>query len=314
MNKISLFIFIVLMSFFNNVDANDKLLLLLDWFPNPSHAPIFAAKQNGFFHEQKLDVEIIGPADPSDPPKLVAAGKADIAITYEPQFIEQIDRGLPLITIGTLIDKPLNCLVVLKNSSIKTLADLKGKRIGNSGTSASNVTLKTMLSTVGLRLADVELINVHYNLIQALLTHNIDATIGIMRNFELIQLSLAGFPARTFYPEQYGMPPYSELILVTRKDLIHDPRLPRFLKALNKGVAYLHQHPEETWLQFSKDHPELNNKLNHLAWNATLPYFSQTPSTFNEKEWLQFARFLQENGLIKTVKPINDYAINIEKE
>jgi putative hydroxymethylpyrimidine transport system substrate-binding protein len=297
------------MLIFKNVNANEKLTLLLDWFANPSHAPIFVAQQNGFFKEQHLDVEIIGPADPSDPPKLVAAGKADIAITYEPQFMEQVDQGLPLIRIGTLIDKPLNCLVVLKTSSIKTLADLKGKRVGYSGSGINNITLKTMLKTAGLNISDIELINVHYNLTQALFSHKVDAATGFMRTFELIQLSLAGYPALAFYPEQYGIPTYSELILITRKNLITDPRLPRFLRALKKGTDYLHQHPEESWQQFSKNHPELNNELNHQAWKATLPYFNQNPIAFNAKEWLQFARFLQQNGLIKNVKPINDYAI-----
>jgi len=294
---------------FKNVNANEKLTLLLDWFANPSHAPIFVAQQNGFFKEQHLDVEIIGPADPSDPPKLVAAGKADIAITYEPQFMEQVNQGLPLVRIGTLIDKPLNCLVVLKSSSIKTLADLKGKRIGYSGSGINNITLKTMLKTAGLNLNDIELTNVHYSLTQALLSHKIDAATGFMRNFELIQFSLMNYPVLAFYPEQYGIPTYSELIFITRKNLTMDPRFPRFLKALKKGADYLQQHPEESWQQFSKNHPELNNELNHQAWNATLPYFSQNPNTFNTKEWLQFARFLQQNGLIKNVKPINDYAI-----
>jgi putative hydroxymethylpyrimidine transport system substrate-binding protein len=110
----------------------EKLVILLDWFANPNHAPLFVAQQQGYFKEYGLDVELLGPADPSDPPKLVAAGKADIAITYQPQFMEQVDQGLPLIRIGTLIDKPLACLVVLKKGPIQSIQDLKGKRIGYS--------------------------------------------------------------------------------------------------------------------------------------------------------------------------------------
>src|SRR5579872_4368437 len=93
--------------------ANEKLTVMLDWFMNPSHASLFVAEQQGFFKQQGLDVELISPADSADPPKLVAAGKIDIAITYEPQFIEQVEHDLPLIRIGTLIDKPLNCITVL---------------------------------------------------------------------------------------------------------------------------------------------------------------------------------------------------------
>src|SRR5437879_3195671 len=124
------FIFLTTFFIYSTTEAAEKLTVLLDWFANPDHAPLFVAAQQGYFKEVGLDVNLIGPADPSDPPKLVAAGKADIAITYEPQLIEQVEQGLPLIRIATLIDKPLACLAVLNNSSIKTIRDLKGKRIG----------------------------------------------------------------------------------------------------------------------------------------------------------------------------------------
>ena len=96
--------------------AADKITLVLDWFPNPDHAPLFVALQQGFFKQQDLAVTLVTPADPSDPAKLVAASKADIAIGYEPQLLLQIDQGLPLVEIGKLIDKPLTTLVVLDNS------------------------------------------------------------------------------------------------------------------------------------------------------------------------------------------------------
>lgn len=125
---------------------SQKLTVLLDWFPNPNHAPLFVAQAKGFFQEEGLTVDLIGPADPADPPKLVAAGKADIAITYEPQFMQQVDRGMPLIRIGTLIDKPLNCIVVLKQSTIKSLRDLKGKTIGYSNGDMDSAILNVMLT------------------------------------------------------------------------------------------------------------------------------------------------------------------------
>jgi putative hydroxymethylpyrimidine transport system substrate-binding protein len=282
--------------------ANVKLVVLLDWFANPDHAPLFVAEQQGYFKEAGLDVELIGPADPSDPPKLVAAGKADIAITYEPQFIEQVDQGLPLIRIGTLIDKPLDCLAVLKNSDIHSLHDLKNKQIGYSSGGVTDLALKTMLEKNGLHLNDVQ---------QALLTKKVDAVTGMMRTFEVIQMELAGHPAQIFLPEQNGVPTYNELIFVANKKNIHDPRLPKFLSALQKGTNYLKSHPEETWNVFAKSHPELNDQLNHRAWQATLPYFALNPNQFNQKEWLQFASFMQKNGLIKKVQPINEYAIKL---
>jgi len=299
----------ILLIYQTTLYANQKLTILLDWFANPSHAPLFVAQQQGYFNEVGLDVELLGPADPTDPPKLVAAGKANLAITYEPQFIEQVDQGLPLVRIGTLIDKPLNCLVVLKNSAIHTIHDLKNKRIGYSSGGVTSIALKTMLENNGVNLNDVQPINVHYDLTQALLAKKVDAVTGMMRTFEIIQMELTGEPARVFLPEENGVPTYSELIFVVNKKNIHDPRLVKFLSALQKGVDYLKQHPEETWMTFAKAHPELNDQLNHRAWQATLPYFASYPSAFNPKEWLQFAQFMQKNGLIKKVQPIENYAV-----
>jgi putative hydroxymethylpyrimidine transport system substrate-binding protein len=291
----------------------EKLTVLLDWFANPDHAPLFVAEQQGFFKAQELDVQLIGPADPSDPPKLVAAGKADIAITYEPQLMEQIDEGLPLIRIGTLIDQPLNCLVVLADSSIKTIADLKGKNVGYSTGDVSSVALKTMLENNNLSLSDVKHINVHYDLSQALLTKRIDAATGMIRTFEPIQLELAGHPARLFLPEKNGVPNYSELVFVVNKNNVTDKRFKRFMLAVAQGTEYLRKNPQLTWEQFAKSHPELNDELNRRAWFATLPYFTKDPNYFNKTEWIAFADYMHKNKLIKKTQPIATYAINISQ-
>jgi putative hydroxymethylpyrimidine transport system substrate-binding protein len=285
----------------------DKLTVLLDWFMNPDHAPLFVTKEKGYFAQKNLDVDLIGPADPADPPKLVAAGKADIAITYQPEFLEQVDQGLPLIMIGTLINKPLTCLVVMKNSAIKSIHDLKGKQIGYSGGGKNNAILKIMLEKHGMSLNDVNMINIHYNLTQALLSGKVDAVTGMMRNFEVTQIELTGSPALAFYPEEHGMPNYSELVFVVNNKTPSDSRYSRFLSALQLGTAYLRSHPEETWREFAKTYPELNNELNRRAWFATIPYFADKPAAVDTKAFVHFAQFMQKNGLIKTVQPLTRY-------
>ncbi len=312
MKKILILVLTLLLQ--TNAYAAEKLVVLLDWFANPSHAPLFVAQQQGFFKAAGLDVELIGPSDPSDPPKLVAANKADIAITYEPQLIEQISRGLPLLRIGTLMDKPLNCLTVLKDSDIHSIKQLAGKRIGHSNGGMSSVMLKTMLEKNGLQLKEVELINVHYDLTQALLAKKVAAVTGMMRTFEVIQMELAGHPARIFLPEENGVPTYNELVLVINKDHRNDPRLRGFLTALQKGVTYLQQHPEETWQAFAKTHPALNDQLNHRAWMASLPYFAKIPAKFNAGEWQQFIQFMLKNQLIEKAYPVSNYAIELKIE
>jgi putative hydroxymethylpyrimidine transport system substrate-binding protein len=291
------------------IAAPEKLSVILDWFPNPDHAPLIIAKEQGFFAEQNLDVELIGPADPTDPPKWVATGKADIGITYEPQFISQVDQGLPLIRIGTLIDKPLDCILALKDSGIHNFNDLKGKRIGSGSGGVNAIMLKSMLRFHGLSDSDVEIINVRYSLTQALLAHKVDAVSGMMRNVEIPLIESKKQQVITFYPEDNGIPNYSVLIFVTHTNNVHDARLPRFLHALKKAVAWLDKHPQQGWNSFAAAYPESNNAVNREVWFATIPYFAEYPAEFNPIEWHKFAAYMYENKMIRKLQPASRYAI-----
>ena len=132
MKNYTIYLFVIITLLFNNAIADDKVTLLLDWFINPDHGPVIIANEKSIFKEEGLEVEIISPANPADPPKLGAAGKADIAISYQPQLHMQVHEGLPLVRVGTLVATPLNCLLVLKDGPIKKLSDLKNKKIGYS--------------------------------------------------------------------------------------------------------------------------------------------------------------------------------------
>jgi putative hydroxymethylpyrimidine transport system substrate-binding protein len=145
--------------------ATEKFTLLLDWYVNPDHAPLVVAKEGGYFERAGLDVEMVVASDASAPAKLVAAGKADAAITYQPDLMLQLKAGLPLVRFGTLIETPLNCLITLKDGPIKSLADLKGKTVGYSIAGFEDAYLAAFLKSSGLTVADVKSVNLHYNLI-----------------------------------------------------------------------------------------------------------------------------------------------------
>ncbi|MBN8996140.1 MAG: ABC transporter substrate-binding protein [Rhizobiales bacterium] len=291
--------------------AADKLTVLLDWFVNPDHAPLVVAKEQGYFAKQGLDVELIAPADPSAPPRLVAAGQGDIALDYQPSLMLQVKEGLPLVRFGTLIDSPLNCLIVLKDGPIKSIADLRGKKIGYSVASFQDAYLDAILKSAGLTRKDVTEVNVNFNLVTALLSGQVDAAIDGYRNFELIQLGLEGKPGLAFFPEDHGVPRYDELVYVVAKGKDGDPRLPRFLAAVKEATDFILAHPAEARDIFMKSHPDLNDALNREAFAATLPYFAKDPAALDVGRYDRFAGFLKESGLLDAIPPIDTYAVEV---
>lgn len=292
--------------------AGTRMTVLLDWFVNPDHAPLVVAQERGDFAAAGLDVELIAPADPNDPPKLLAAGKADLAVGYQPQLHLQVAEGLPLVRVGTLIATPLNTVIALADGPVKTMKDLKGRKVGFSVAGFEDAVLSTMLRNAGLTANDVTLVNVNFALSTSLLSGQVDAVVGGYRNFELNQMAIEGKPGRAFFPEEEGVPAYDELILVARKDGAADPRVRSFLSAVEKATLFLLNHPEEAHALFVKGRPELDDELNRRAWKDTLPRFTASPRALDPARYAAFAAFLKQNGLINEARPVADYAVTVE--
>ncbi|WP_436638885.1 ABC transporter substrate-binding protein [Microbaculum sp. FT89] len=291
--------------------AADKLTVLLDWFVNPDHAPLIVAAEKGYFADQGLDVELVPPADPSAPPRLVASGQADIAVSYQPNLHMQVKEGLPLTRIGTLVETPLNSLVVLEDGPIADIAALKGKTIGFSVGGFEDALLGAMLETAGLTLDDVKLVNVNFSLSPSLFAGQVDAVIGAFRNFELNQMDIEERPGRAFYPEENGVPVYDELVFIARNDALDDDRLSRFVTAVEQATIWLTNHPEEGWDLFAAKYPELNDELNERAWFDTLPRFAKRPAALDTGRYARFAAFMKDRGLIDEIVPVETYAVEL---
>jgi putative hydroxymethylpyrimidine transport system substrate-binding protein len=262
------------------------------------------AKQQGFFKQHGLHVNLIAPADPSDTTKLVALGKADIGISSDPELILLVGRNLPLLRIGALIDQPM---VALASYDVKKLADIKGKTIGYAVGGIDKIILKVMLQHVGLKITDVNLVDVHYNLVQALLSKRVDAVTGAMRDYEIPQLKLEGMNTHSFYPEDYGMPRYGELNYVVNRAHRHDARIPKFLAALKQATQFINQHPNKSWRIMVRQHPELKTPLNKLSWKMTHPLFAQQPSLTHKPRIMALAALFKKEAVISEVKSYNHY-------
>lgn len=287
--------------------AQEKLTVLLDWFVNPDHAALVVAKQGGFFARAGLDVTLIEPADPSAPPRLVAAGQGDIAVSYQPNLYLQVKEEIPVRRIGGIVGTPLNSLVVLADGPVKTLADLKGRTVGYSIAGFEEALLGTMLESAGLKLSDVKLVNINFALTPALAAKQVDAVIGAFRNFELTELKLEGKAGLAFYPEEHGVPAYDELIYIARHDKAGDPRFVKFMDAVEAATTFTLNHPDDAWKLFIAAQPKLDDALNRQAWADTLPRLQASPRALDAHRYARFADYMKARGLIDKIEPLARY-------
>ncbi|MBB2177326.1 ABC transporter substrate-binding protein [Gluconacetobacter johannae] len=288
--------------------APETVTIILDWFLNADHAALLAAEYSGAFRRHGLQVKLIAPADPGSPARLVAAGQADLAISYQTQLGMLAEQGIPLLRVGTLIDTPLDTLIAAPG--IRSLADLKGRTIGISMAGVDDAVLATMLASVGLSLSDVRQVNVNFQLEQALMSHSVDAVIGATRTYELIDLQQKGVSPVAFYPEEHGVPLNDELIFVAARDHAHDARIVRFMAALEEGTNTLLNHPDTILAQAVHDHPELDTPLNRAAWAAILPRVCKQPSVLNGRRYRTFMAFLRERGVVRRDLALSAYAVD----
>ncbi|MCK6264420.1 ABC transporter substrate-binding protein [Vibrio sp. ZSDE26] len=288
--------------------AEKKMTLMLDWFVNPNHGPIVIAHERGYFKEQGIEIEIQEPADPSTPAKLVAAGRVDLAVSYQPSLTIDVAAGLPLVRASTLIATPLNTLMVLDNGKNDSLADLKGKKIGIAIAGNEEATIGTMLAQENVAFEDVQTINVGWALSSSLASGKVDAIWGGLRNFETNQLALEGFKAKAFFPEEHGVPAYDELVFVANANNHDVDAIKAFNKALEQATTYIVNHPEASWKEFVAYSPDtLNNELNERAWNDTLTRFALRPSAVDLKRYDDYAEFMFNKGIIKSLPQAESY-------
>lgn len=292
--------------------AAEHLTLALDWLVNPDQAPVFVAEQIGAFSRRGLAVTWIAPSDAASPPLMVATGQADIAITYQPQLYLLHDQGVPVVRVGALVDQPLNSIIALRGGPVRSLADLDGRRLGYAVPGVEEALARTMLTSAHVNPARVRLVAVNFQIVSALMTGRVDATISAYRNKEIHELAEHGFKAVAFYPEAYGVPPYEELIFVARRDRLSDPGLPRFLGAVAEGADYLRRHPEECWRAFARAHPDQDTPLVHMEWTDTAARFALSPARLDTAKYARFGAYLAAAGLIRRAPRPEEIAVQIE--
>jgi putative hydroxymethylpyrimidine transport system substrate-binding protein len=287
--------------------ATQPLRVMLDYFPNADHAGIYAADATGAYEKAGLDVKITPPPDPSAPLKLLLAGRTDLAISYEPELLLARDKGAELVAVGALVQKPLTSLMAVGKAGVRTPQDLRGRRVGTSGIPYQSAYLKTILESAGVDPGSVQETNVGFNLVPAMLSGKVDATLGAFWNYEGTDLQRRGRDPVIQRMERLGVPTYNELVFVARRrDLDEEfgALVRRFMQATARGHEALKADPQAGLEGLLEADRGLDPGLQEAVVRATLPVFfpadAERPFGYQDPaEWQRYADWMLEQGLIK---------------
>lgn len=302
----------------------EDFTVVLDWYPNAIHTFLYTAMEKGYFAEEGLNLVINFPANTNDGISLPAAGKADVGIYYlQDAILTSAEEGVPIVSIGALTQSGLNVVISQKDSGIAEPKDLEGKKIGYGGTVLAEAQIEAMLENAGLSADACEYIDVGFDLMSALTTGQVDATIGNMVNHEVPQMEENGFDINYFYATDYGVPQVYELVFLANADAVTEnpEKYQAFLRACQKGFADMKADPEGSLQILLNNQNEANFPLSEnvekQSLEMLLPVMETAEASFLHQEvsvWQENADWMYERGVLTEPADVSGLVVNLLEE
>lgn len=303
-------------------NALKEVDVVLDWYPNALHAFMYVAIENGYYEEEGLKVNIRFPSNSNDAISLVAAGQADIGLYYQQDVIQaRVNQGVPVKSIGAVVQGPLNIVLSLKEKNITAAEDLVGKTIGYAGTELSEALIRSIMEYVGADYSDVTMIDVGFDLMSSMTTGNVDATIGCLVNHEVPQMEEEGFSVNWFDLDDYGVPEYYEGVFLANDETIANDSetLTAFLRASAKGFADMKADPEKA-LQIllanqNEENFPLSETVERRSMEVLLPMMETADAEFlsqSDSCWQKNIDWMLAQGLIAETAALDEVRVNME--
>lgn len=279
---------------------SSRTTLLLNWYANPYHTPIFVAQTLGFYQEAGVKLAILEPHDPSDVTEIVGLGHVDFGVKAMIHTLAARAKGYPVQSVGTLLDEPPTGLIALKSSGITSFQDILGKRVGYIG-EFGKVIIDDLAKLAGIDPASYQTVRIGMNVTDAICRDIIDTGIGFI-NFQKKELEhlrgetvflrldqLAGLGCCCFCSIQFIVP----------ERMLANPQLIQgFLKATQRGAAFTTERPDEAYELLCQVKPQLRTTMYQTIFNHTLPFFSRTLVNV-ERDWNKVMRYGKHLGVIK---------------
>jgi putative hydroxymethylpyrimidine transport system substrate-binding protein len=296
-------------------DDPDEVSLALDWYPWANHSPFFLADERGYFADEGLDVDIHVPANPEDVLMLIGAGRDTFGISYQTAVLQARQEDIPVQSVAALVQYPLNSIMTLETSDLERPGDLEGKQIGYPGIPSNEALLETMLESDGLTLDDVELVNVGFNLVQALISEQVDAIIGAYWVHESILAENEGFPVNIMRVEDHDVPIYYELVLVASDETIEEnPELvERFVRTMQQGYLDAMDDFDAATDAMLEEYPDTDRALEADSIVMLAPLWIEGADYFGQQtteRWQAYADWMIDRGLLDPETDVSEAFTN----
>ncbi len=278
--------------------------LALDWYPNANHAGLYLAQERGYFDEAGLAVEIYTPADPAAALQTVGAGRDTFGISYHSEILFAREQEVPVVSVAALVQHPLNCLMLLADSDIERPSDLVGRTVGTAGLPSDDAYLQTMLEFDGASLDDIEIVNVGFDLLPAVLSGRVDAVMGAYWTHETILAEEQGTPVRYLRVEEWGVPDFYELILAAGETTVadHGDAISAFLGSLQRGYNDAIADLDAALEVLLAASPDLDANVERQGLELLAPLWTDNGQlafgTQTAERWDAFGGWMQEQGLL----------------
>jgi putative hydroxymethylpyrimidine transport system substrate-binding protein len=287
------------------VPEPDDVVVTLDWFQNANHVGVYEAVDKGYFADANLNVTVEPPADPAAILGLVATGQSDFAFYYQPDLLQARQEGIPVVAVAGIVQRPLNSIMTLASSGIESPGQLAGKKVGTPGLPWNDAMLSTMLEADGASIDDVEVVDLGWGVSAGLMAGEVDAIIGVYWTYESIIMGNAGHETNVIYPDEWDVPSYYELVLVTSEDNVkNNPELvERFVKAFNKGYSQAADDPQgsiDTLLSLNPD-AEIDEPTDRAGVELLAPLWKSEGApvgSFDADRWTSLVDWMKNADLL----------------
>lgn len=279
-----------------------KITVILDWFPNTNHSGVYVAKDQGYYAQEGLDVDIIQPPEGGNP-QLIAADKGDFAFSYQEEVTTARSQDIPVVALAAVIQHNTSGFASPVSKNIKTPKDFEGKTYGGWGSPAETAVLKVLMAKYGADFSKIKMVNIGSADFFASMEKGID--------FSWIFWGWTGIEAKTkgmdlnfikLADQEKAFDYYTPVIIASESKIKQNPDLvKKFMKATARGYDYAIKNPDQTAAILIKEVPELNKDLvmasqRYLSreYQADAPHWGEMKS----EVWKNYAEFMFQNKLI----------------